>query len=886
MKITLIYPLLSRERSRMDENKQFWPPLGLAYIAAVLREGGHAVQILDRDLILRKNGLDYDKTDGITLSLIRDFGTQITGFSATTPNVSDVDAFSGKVKKLDPGITTVIGGPHCAGEPVLTLEKCNDIDMLVRGEGETAMLDIANSLPLDSIGNLTYRKPDRSIASNPDRPLIESLDSLPFPARDLLDMDFYTRPSRFISRNLSLRATHIFTARGCPYNCHYCAGPLLGRRKVRYHSPGRVVSEIEELIGKYSVEAVYFAEDMFLSSKERAREMTTLFIEHNIHKKIVWMAQISPKVADSDLLSMMKDAGCVHVEYGFESGSQRILDLMNKKANVERNKEVALLTKKSGLRFQGNFIVGYPGETEEDFNKTMSFIKETRPNNIALNIFMPLPGTEIYKKLKEEGKLRSNWDDIGNPETPDINYADMPPSHFEKLYFNAKLKVILPLNLIQFLKDNARHPLRLIYVISTQFKGVVKKAFKAVVELRGIGKKDKEGLNVLFITYQAASNPVMVSQGLAYMRDLSKKGARYSLLTFETKDTVKASQDRISELYIPLEWSHLAYHRSPRFLATVFDVVSGILAASLTVKRQKIKIIHARGFISALIAFLPAKAFGAKLLFDTRGLLADKYVCGGLLTKGSFTYKLIRWGEDLLVGKSDYFTVETHQHAEVIGNSQHGLTAKMEVIPCCVDTNRFDYRLYGPGPDDRANLIYMGKIGTWYLPEEMFDFFNALSKEVPGSHFTILTESEASSLYPAAKKKFIDGSRMTVIKAEVAEVPGVLAGASAGIFFINPYKQYTFFPIKFGEYLACGLPVIVNAGIRDCDEIILDEKVGVVVNEFSPQGYKKAAGELKALLSEGAALKERCRAAAERHFSLGIGVDKYMGIYEKLFKKP
>lgn len=486
MNITLIYPLLSRERSRIDENKQFWPPLGLAYLAAILRNNGHSVQILDRDLILRKNKFDYDKTDEITLGLIKDFSTKVVGFSVTTPNVSDANVFSKKVKGNNSSIITVMGGPHCAGEPVSTLEICHGIDMLVRGEGEMTMLDIANCLPLNAIKGLTYRKPDGSIHSNSDMPLIENLDALPFPARDLIDMNYYTRPSRFISRNLSLRATHVFTARGCPYNCHYCAGPLLGQRKVRYHSPHRVVSEIEELISRYSIEAIYFAEDMFLSSKQRAKEITSLFKERGIHKKIVWMAQISPKVADADLLAMMKEAGCVHVEYGFESGSQRVLDLMNKTTNVKRNKEIALLTRKSALRFQGNFIVGYPGESEEDFKKTISFIKDTRPNNVSLNIFMPLPGTEIYKKLKDSGSLLANWDDIGNPETPSINYADMPPSRFERLYFTAKLKVILPINLFYFLKDNIGHPARLFYIVFTQFKGVAVKTIKSLIKLQNL----------------------------------------------------------------------------------------------------------------------------------------------------------------------------------------------------------------------------------------------------------------------------------------------------------------------------------------------------------------------------------------------------------------
>ncbi|MDD5174195.1 MAG: radical SAM protein [Candidatus Omnitrophica bacterium] len=488
MKITLVYPLLSKSRSLIDENKQYWPPLGLAYIAAVLKQNNHDVRIMDRDIILRKCGFDFNKADEITLGMIGNFHTDIVGFSLTTPNVSDVISFSSLLKKTYPKIITVIGGPHCTGEPAATLSMSKDIDLLVRGEGEMAMLDIANGLPLNLIGGLTYRNSDGTIVSNPDRSLIEPLDSLPLPARDLLDMGYYTRPSRFISRNLSLRATHIFTARGCPNNCYYCAGPLMGRRKVRFHSPDRVVFEIEELIAKYRIEAVYFAEDMFLSSKNRVVEMTDLFLARGIHKKIVWMAQLSTNVVSEPLLSKMKEAGCVHVEYGFESGSQRILDLMNKKTTVEGNRRAALLTKKSGLRFQGNFIAGYPGEAEEDFERTISFMRNVRPNNISLNIFMPLPGTVIYNRLKEEGRLSYNWDDLGNSEAPFINYADMPCGIFEKLYFKTKLRVVLPINLFYFLKDNIFHPFRLFYVTFTQFKSAISKIFKAIAALRRMEK--------------------------------------------------------------------------------------------------------------------------------------------------------------------------------------------------------------------------------------------------------------------------------------------------------------------------------------------------------------------------------------------------------------
>lgn len=881
MNITLIYPLLSRERSRIDENKQFWPPLGLAYIAAMLRNNGHSVQILDRDLILRKSKFDYDKTDEITLCLIKDFNAQIVGFSVTTPNVSDANVFSEKVKKSNPSVITVIGGPHCAGEPVSTLEICRAIDVLVRGEGEMTMLDIANCLPFDSIRGLTHRKPDGTIKSNLDRPLIEDLDALPFPARDLLEMNYYTRPSRFIGRNLSLRATHIFTARGCPYNCHYCAGPLIGQRKVRYHSPYRVVSEIEEVIDRYSIEAIYFAEDMFLSSKQRAMEITSLFKERSINKRIVWMAQISPKVVDSEILSMMKEAGCVHVEYGFESGSQRVLDLMNKMANVERNKEVTFLTRKSGLRFQGNFIVGYPGESEDDFKRTITFIKDTRPNNVSLNIFMPLPGTEIYKKLKESGSLLVNWDDIGNPETPAINYADMPYSRFEKLYFNAKLKVILPMNLFYFLKDNLRHPIRLFYVLFTQFKGVALKTVKSLIKLRNL-KKSIEYPETLFVAYQSLSCSVMLSQGLSYIRPLSKKGIRYYLLTFETKDSIYSSRKLGAELNMLLGWEYLKYHRNLRVFATFFDVVLGMLKVLVILIKNRITVIHARGVIAALIAFFPAKIFGVKLFFDTRGFLADKYVSGGLLAQGSFAYRLIRWGENLLMNKCHYLTVETYKHAEVIGGLNNSLFLKMGVIPCCVDAKKFDYRLYAKEPNERGDLIYMGKIGTWYLMEEMFNFFNVLAENFPNAHFTVLTESEASSVCDIAEKEKADISKVRVRKVQADEVPAVLADSKVGIFFMNQYKQYAFFPIKFGEYLACGLPVIVNAGIRDCDDIILKERVGVVIDEFSVKEYKRAVRELSLLFAEGNLLRQRCRMVSEKYFSLESGVEKYWNIYKKL----
>ncbi|MFH1508135.1 MAG: radical SAM protein [Candidatus Omnitrophota bacterium] len=884
MNVTLIYPLLSRQRSRVDENKQYWPPLGLAYIAAVLRQKGHKVQILDRDYIMRKHNFDFEATDKVTLDMIRDFSSGIVGFSATTPNVSDVDAFSRQVKAMDASILTVIGGPHCVGEPEDTLRICAGIDLLVRGEGEIAMSDIARGVDLSLISGLTYRQGNNTFHSNQDSQLIESLDGLPMPARDLLDMKFYTRPSRFISRNLSLRTTHIFTARGCPYNCSYCAGPLMGKRKVRYHSPQRVAAEIEELIDRYNVEAVYFAEDMFLSNKKRAAEMADLFIQRGINKKIVWMAQVSTNVVDDELLSIMKKAGCVHIEYGFESGSQRILGLMNKSTIVNNNKNAALLTRKHGFRFQGNFIVGFPGETRDDFNQTISFIKEVKPNNISLNLFMPLPGTQIYQKLKQEKKLLSSWDDLGNPEVPQMNYADMPGSEFEKLFFKAKLTVVLPLNLKYFLKDNITHPIRLIYVLATQFRSVIIRIFKA---LAGLIRNTDKKTRVLFVAYHSVAEPIMESQGFSYMRGLTKKnGIEYSLLSFETRSSRDKAADIISHTGFPLKWRYSYYHQKPRSLATLFDIFRGIFIMSGMIVRRRVKIIHARGLISGLMAFLPARIFGVKLFFDSRGLLADKYVGGGLLKEGGLTYRLMRWCEEFLLRQADFFTVETRAHAkELAGNwSNNGKKANMDVIPCCVDLDKFDYSKFprNSGQNKGFIIAYLGKIGTWYLIEEMLDFFKAMLQYNPSASFCFFTQDDPAHLYQLGESKGIARDKIIVKKPLHGEVPELLSGVDAGIFFINPYKRHNSSPIKYAEYLACGLPVVINSGIGDTDVITRQEHAGVVLDKFSPDNYKKAARELIGLFPEKEALRARCRLAAEKYFSLDDGTNRYNAIYNKL----
>jgi len=391
-------------------------------------------------------------------------------------------------------------------------------------------------------------------------------------------------------------------------------------------------------------------------------------------------------------------------------------------------------------------------------------------------------------------------------------------------------------------------------------------------------------MNVLFVAYNAASDPIMDSQAFSYMRVLSKKGIRYSLFTLEPKEALKDSKDYIAKLDFSIKWRHLVYHRKFRLLSRCYDMVCGMFVVMWILKRHKISIVHARGPIPAMIAFLPVKIFGIKLFFDTRGFLADKYVCGELLKKGSIAYKLLKWCEDILIRKSDYLTVETRRHAEELLKTYPWLSAKMGIIPCCVDTQKFNYQLFPERRDSVFDLVFLGKVRTWYLLEDMFDFFAVMSKDITNARFTFITESDPRHIYSAAEKKGIEEAMVRVMKAQRSDVPALLSAANAGIFFMNTYQQYNFSPIKFGEFLACGLPVIINFGFGDCDEIALKEDVGVAINEFSEKEYERQILKLKGLLSEGDALRQRCREIAERYFSLDMGVNRYFDIYSLLNK--
>jgi len=386
---------------------------------------------------------------------------------------------------------------------------------------------------------------------------------------------------------------------------------------------------------------------------------------------------------------------------------------------------------------------------------------------------------------------------------------------------------------------------------------------------------------VLFIAYQELSDPLMLSQGLPYIEGLINKQNTFILLTYE-KNTNKITPPLKS---LGITWYIHRYHSKPRLFATIYDILVGILSTLRILRIHPVKLIHARGFIPAIIGCLPARLNRTPLFFDTRGFLADKYVGGGLLKRRSVAYKIMKVAEYFFLKWVPALSVETRCHKEILASKYPRYKEKIAVIPCCVDTERFNFIKKGDrdilkryGISEGVVFSYLGKLSTWYLIKEMLDFYEIARTFFKKSFFIFLTQDAPEFLHIPNFFK----NEIVTIRPNYEDIPRLLASSDVGIFFINPYRRYNSCPVKYGEYLASGLPVVINSGIGDCDKIVRARRLGVVVEEFTPTNYTKAASELRQLLQEGLTLRKRCRQAATELLSLRDGIEKYSKIYKQL----
>jgi len=396
MKILFIHPPLASNRPNYQGI-----PLGLLYIASFLKKQGHSLKVIDyftetykRELLLKR---------------IEDFKPDLLGYSSMTANYPQAVKINRDIKNNK--IKTVIGGAHSTAFPEKTLK--DGFDIVVRGEGEKAIAEIAGSLSLPEIRGISYYQND-AICHNPDRELEMDLDLFSPSARDLFPMREYK--NRLPSGH---RTTILFTSRGCPFNCTFCcAGKSVFGKKVRFHSPQAVLKDMDEIIKTYNIRGFDIEDDNFLIDKDRAEEIVDGFISRGWD--IRWTIQATANfIKTKRFLDKMRDTGCVEITLGFESGNPEVLKKIKKGISLKQSKEAARLIKKSGIQLGGNFMLGFPFDTSSTIRDTINLARAVRVDRPSFFIVTPLPGSELFDWAIEKGFLSStfNWERF-NRETP------------------------------------------------------------------------------------------------------------------------------------------------------------------------------------------------------------------------------------------------------------------------------------------------------------------------------------------------------------------------------------------------------------------------------------------------------------------------------------
>ena len=398
----------------------------------------------------------------------------------------------------------------------------------------------------------------------------------------------------------------------------------------------------------------------------------------------------------------------------------------------------------------------------------------------------------------------------------------------------------------------------------------------------------QERLDSVYITYWSLLDPLCQSQSLPYLRALTGEGYRIGLITFEQPRWRMSREQRRAKraelLREGIDWQPLSYHKRPPVVSTLFDIARGSFAAARMAKRSEAKVVHGRASVSSAIATLAAKLAGTRLFVDADGPLSQEYVDAGVWREGSVGHRLTSWGERGAIEAADIVAVLTdHRKREVapwVGNKP------LYVLPCAVDMQRFR-----PMPERRDALraelglsgtvfVYAGKPGGWYDTEEMLAFL-AVAKQ----RFEELTLLLLSGEDPVAFTSLCEEAGVPFVWRTVppSEMPSYLGAADVGLCFLRPFpSKLSCSPIKLGEYLACGLPVVSTSGCGDYDALIRGESAGVVVPNSERGAYPNAVRELETLLRDPD-LHARCRRAASRWVGLEEVVSpRYGEIYRSL----
>lgn len=387
----------------------------------------------------------------------------------------------------------------------------------------------------------------------------------------------------------------------------------------------------------------------------------------------------------------------------------------------------------------------------------------------------------------------------------------------------------------------------------------------------------------VYLCYFPISDPLVHSQVLAYLRGLAAAGFRIHLITFELSQ--RAAWERTTRELLRkegIEWSCLYYRPGGSLLRKSLEGLQGVARLVRVILNNDLRVVHARAHPAALMAYPVVRMLGRRLLFDVRGLIADEYADIGRWSRSGLRYRGTKTAERFLLRHADAVVFLTRAIVKDLQGRKTLRardTEKVTVIPCCVDVPK---TAVGTG-NEAFQLAYVGKLGSWYLDEEILRFFVAIRRIRPGARLLVLTQSPGAALRASLHSLGVSDNDFSIGTVGHSEVAGRLEEASAGVAFYQPgYSKLATSPTKVGDYLSAGLPVVINAGIGDCDDLLSRNMIGLSLDDFSESALAKAAAQLVAL-ADTPGVRQRCRDAAVRELDLAsVGVARYQSIYEKL----
>lgn len=404
-------------------------------------------------------------------------------------------------------------------------------------------------------------------------------------------------------------------------------------------------------------------------------------------------------------------------------------------------------------------------------------------------------------------------------------------------------------------------------------------------------------MNVLYLSYDGMTDPLGQSQVIPYLRELTRMGHRFTLISFEKPDRFKKNGDYVAGLMrtADIAWHPLIYTKFPPVLSTLYDKHRMQRLAFNLYKTTRFEAVHCRSYIAALVGQQLKKRLGLKFIFDMRGFWADERVDGGLWKLNNPVYKTVyryfKRKEKEFLQEADYtITLTEAARNEMSRWALRKPIKNLAVIPCCADLDLFT----GAGisdaekvalryelgiPEGTFVLSYLGSIGTWYMPGEMMDFFKQLLTQRPDACFLFITPEPQDYLLRLADERGIPAQKIIVTQTTHNRVPIYLSLSNWSIFFIKPvFSKLASSATKQGEIMGMGIPHVCNSGVGDIASILENGESGIAISRFDEGTYKKAIHKMLTQKFNS----NKIRANSIRFYELEMGVKRYNEVYSQL----